>query len=174
MVNKEKDGTGFELGWLRGKDGWSEDTESAAESSQFDEPMWVLGWGERGSARKRLIQEGKVGVHFPEVSRKSNPWSVWRLRGRQLCSETWSWGCWESWEQTHLPWDNLDGWLCGETGWAFWFSYVSLSKIHHLSGFPLQWWWFFHNGVGAFIMQKEPCWGLSKMIHVMALGQGLA
>ena len=30
-----------------------------------------------------MIQEGKVAVHFPEVSRKSNPWSVWRLRGLQ-------------------------------------------------------------------------------------------
>lgn len=43
MVNTEKDGAGFELGWWQGKDGSGEDTEFAAESSQFNEPMWVLG-----------------------------------------------------------------------------------------------------------------------------------
>lgn len=34
MVNTEKDGAGFELGWWQGKDGSGEDTEFAAESSQ--------------------------------------------------------------------------------------------------------------------------------------------
>lgn len=36
-----------------------------------------------------------------------------------------------------------------------WLSYVSLSKICILSGCPLQSWCFFHDGVGASIMQSR-------------------
>lgn len=40
-----------------------------------------------------------------------------------------------------------------------WLFYVSLSKICHLSGFPLQWCCFFHDGVEASIMQSRTMLG---------------